>query len=527
MTKRRVFVGAICLLVAGGIFAASFVIFSQRNSEKIAALPAIENQDATVKSLPISVFITPHHLLVEKDIDAVFKEVSEKNGDQIVDRIILLSPNHFNIGKSWVIGSEKNWETPDGTIQADKVSLDNLRNLAYVSDDIFEREHGIRNLLPFVKKYFPRATLVPLALREGFPAEKADALTARLTQLSDSHTLLIVSADFSHYLDWNFSRFHDEKTLETISQLDDSHVDALDIDCVSCVRIAMKYAEFRSTPNFQLLNRTSSLELTGKNLVGEETSHLTGYFASQISAQAEKKDSVQLLFSGQASPEKMTDNARRIFMGQDKNIFQENSQIKMNVFAALSFSSKNNEPAFEDGKPFSVQTINEKKVAFVDANMVSFDLESVLQSIAQSKLQSDIVVVLWKKNEPLQEKNESNLKAQKFVDGGADLVVGTGGGPIAPIEIYKNKLIAPSLGDVSPACFSSGKSCAGIIFAAGFSSNKIEFVFMPVGMEKNGRISLATGQAREAIFEKLSQQLTAVNLKEEALGGSLSLDLGK
>ena len=107
------------------------------------------------------------------------------------------------------------------------------------------------------------------------------------------------------------------------------------------------------------------------------------------------------------------------------------------------------------------------------------------------------------------------------------MVVGTGGGPIAPIEIYKNKLIAPSLGDVSPACFSSGKSCAGIIFAAGFSSNKIEFVFMPVGMEKNGRISLATGQAREAIFEKLSQQLTAVNLKEEALGGSLSLDLGK
>ncbi|MEI6650393.1 MAG: AmmeMemoRadiSam system protein B [Candidatus Moraniibacteriota bacterium] len=493
--------------------------FAAKNGEETARPQDTEIVRKT--PIPIVSFITPHHLLAEKDIDEVFRTVSEKDGNDSVGRIILVSPNHFGIGKSWVIGSEKDWETPSGMIRSDKVSLDGLRDVAFVSDGIFEREHGIRNILPYIKKYFPRATLVPLALQDGLPDGKADALAERLYRLSDPHTLLVVSADFSHYLDWNFSRFHDIKSLETIRHFDTSHVSSLDIDCVSCVRLAMKFSELRGASNYQPLSRSSALESIGTNKVGQETSHMTGYFSTESVRDASAVDTLQLLFAGPVAPERMTDDARRTFMGQDGNIFEQGGESRMNVFAAAPSGKISSDAVFETGGDVSFRLVGGKKVAFIRTDIGASDIRSIVTRITDAKAQSDTAIVLWKNDPDVRSASgdERVNRARAFVDAGADMAVGTDPLSVGAVEVYKGKLIIPSMGDVS-------RDGSGLIFGIGFSRETTDIVFMPVVRERSDHVALATGKTRSSVLEALSGHIVDLVVKQSILGGSLMLKIG-
>lgn len=495
------------------------------NSESLKKTVSLDQK----KSERVPVLIVPHHLLAREEISRAFQYVSGIVGGDVIRRVILLSPNHFNIGNDWVVGSDRSWKTSFGSLEADVRAIATLRDIALVDRSILDREHGVFNILPFIKEYFPQAKIVPLALRDGFPDERSDELGMQLLSIADSQTLLIASADFSHYLDENFSRLHDVQAIEALSRLRNYQVNSLDVDCSSCLRVAMKYAEAKQAPNFHLLSRTSSLEMTHSDAVGQETSHIVGYYSSSEANPRQFGNSevmgnvVSMLFSGSVLPKHMTPFARRMFMGQDLNIFgglrEEKGTAVFDIRREGYLSDVRvlntgiSELEGTPGTGVTVELIKGKRVAFVLVPSAAEPKGKRFRSgdISRAKSESDVVVVLSEQSGLLKRRLQLS---REYIDVGADIVIGLAGTEIEPLEIYHSKLIVPSLG---------GGGDPGIALEVAIDSHAktFEFAFLPVASGTDGRVAVAVDGMRRGILKKLSEGVSNEEMQLSVLEGRL------
>lgn len=331
--KRKVIISiAIVGILIFGIFR---VVKLEKNNKEIYF--------ETVSSLEAVSLIVPHHLVAEKLIDEAFVKIAEKNKNAKIERVILISPNHFNLGNGWVIASDKNWETKNGQIEADAISLEKIKNIegVNVEKEAFQKEHGIENILPFVAKYFSGAKVIPLMIKDGFPLEKSENLAGELARNFPQNTLVILSSDFSHELEKNIAELHNQKTIEVIENKEYEKMGNLDTDCAPGLVIATKYSQNLEYENFQLLGDSNSSEIYGKNFIGETTSYITGFFSKE--KQINQNKTTQLMFFGDWMLDRnnrtlaerhsavwLSEKLRRIFWSQDENILNLEGTITNN-----------------------------------------------------------------------------------------------------------------------------------------------------------------------------------------------------
>lgn len=280
----------------------------------------------------VPVMIVPHHLMAKQAIEETFSEVVSKELGDPVSRVVIVSPNHFNRGNGWAVSSKREWKTDEGVVQADEKFIDSLGGDVFVRDDVLDLEHGVYGIAPFIARHFPEAKIVPLAIYDGIPEAKIDVLLGHLMR-DTTGTLLILSADFSHYLDKNLSRLHDEKTLQVIQNFEYKSVHTVDIDCAPGLALVLRYADHIGVKDFHLVRHSSSSTITGKNMIGQETSHIAGYFSQNTINEKKNEHSIFLLFAGDAMFDRdvrgiaqkngvdwITEDIRRVFLAQDANI---------------------------------------------------------------------------------------------------------------------------------------------------------------------------------------------------------------
>jgi len=456
MRKTQILLSIIILIGTLFLFAAY-----SKKIRGVEDVTSIQNKASQTKttSLEVVSFVSPHHLVAEKIIDDIFSRAAEKNKNVSVERIILVSPNHFNLGSGWAISSDADWDTKQGLVKGDKEFVRALSDngLVHQENTAFQKEHGIENLLPYVKKYFPEARIVPLMVRDGFPAEKVEALAKTLAEKSDGKTMLVLSADFSHYLEKNISQLHDQQSIDILSSLDFNKSTKADIDCVPGLQLLMKFSALRGFEEFNLEKNSNSSEVLGKNFIGENTSYVTGYYT-----QGQKKNinDVSLMFYGDLMLDRdvrtliartgtdfITEKIRRLFWSQDLNVanlegpitnaestsvgttpadkghfnFTFNPQdagnfFKQNNINAVNIGNnhilnsraeglKETENNLEadsvdyfgsplDANNYLLKNINGKKIAFVSYNQFSgIGLDKTKDIIADVKKKSDLVVV--------------------------------------------------------------------------------------------------------------------------------------
>lgn len=163
--------------------------------------------------------IVPHHLLAEKMIASFFKALSSLEPEVVV----LIGPNHERIGEKKLHTTSSSWETPYGILEADKDLTGWLVNEfdAGTGVKLFEDEHSISALIPYVKYYMPGSKIVPVLLHGNFGLENSVELGCAMEEkLRDNSHLVIASVDFSHYLSVNEADIIDEITLEAIADRD-------------------------------------------------------------------------------------------------------------------------------------------------------------------------------------------------------------------------------------------------------------------------------------------------------------------
>lgn len=536
---------------------------------KVVATNAVLNKKENVTENPKLIttgFITPHHLVAEKLIEEIFAKAAELNKGKKIERIVLISPNHFNHGHASAISRKESW--PNFSIEIDQEAVDGLEKEKFIFSEnaAFDGEHGIEGLLPFVEKHFPTQKVLPIVLKEDFSVSDANKLASFLNNL-EGETLLILSADFSHYLDDGFAQFHDQKAIELIENFDFSQVDNLDIDCVGGLRTIMQFANSGGYNNFTLTANSNSSKIGGKNFIGETTSYITGYFSLQ---KKEKKErSAHLLFTGdvmldrdvrrlisQKSASWPTKRIERLFWSQDINMVNLEGPITSNESISLgtevqqrehflftfdpeqttnflelnriNLVNLNNNHTLNFGPNGLNQTKNilkKKKVDFLSKEQdyisketngikIGFvgyswfsgnSFEKVLESVKKAKKENDYVVVYthWGREYELVQNQRQVTEAHQMVDHGADLIIGSHPHVVQPVEAYKGKTIFYSLGNFVFDQYFSEETRTMLAVGARVNKDKTELYLAPLYQEKDGRIIFANQEKREELLQRI------------------------
>ena len=138
-------------------------------------------------------------------------------------RVIILAPAHkiFLEGIALPAAECHSFATPLGLVPLDQVGIATLREQPGVcqSAQAHELEHAIEVQLPLLQRQLGNFELLPLVVGKCQPKE----LVKLLSPLLDDDTLLIISSDLSHELNWQEARDQDTYTLTQILTLEKRH----------------------------------------------------------------------------------------------------------------------------------------------------------------------------------------------------------------------------------------------------------------------------------------------------------------
>ncbi len=136
-----------------------------------------------------------------------------------IRRVVLLGPAHRVAFHGLALSSADYFATPLGLVPTDKEAAEALSDLPQVRvfDEAHMLEHSLEVHLPFLQRTLDRFTLVPLVVGDATAEEVAEVLE----RLWDGpETLIVVSSDLSHYLDYDTARRVDQTTRRAIENLE-------------------------------------------------------------------------------------------------------------------------------------------------------------------------------------------------------------------------------------------------------------------------------------------------------------------
>ena len=187
--------------------------------------------------------VVPHHLLAKNLIEDFFTYISSEEKPEVV---VLLSPDHFNAGG--IVGDSFITIQPESQefcgVKVDDSLIKNLspKNNLIFNNSSVSLDHGITDLMPFVKKYFPESKIVPFIIPFSVSLEKTNQFANSLHSLTSSKTIVIASVDFSHYLPVSAAKFHDVKSIRTLINFEKASFERLEVDSWQALYIARAFA---------------------------------------------------------------------------------------------------------------------------------------------------------------------------------------------------------------------------------------------------------------------------------------------
>jgi len=133
-----------------------------------------------------------------------------------ISRVVLIGPSHYVAFRGLAVDASDAWETPCGTVALDTEAIARLRQLPMVGqfDAAHQHEHALEVHVPFLQHVLGDFRLVPIVAGDAPP----DAVTALFDAVwGGPETLIVVSTDLSHYLDYAACQRMDSDTAAAIA----------------------------------------------------------------------------------------------------------------------------------------------------------------------------------------------------------------------------------------------------------------------------------------------------------------------
>lgn len=133
-------------------------------------------------------------------------------------RVVLAGPAHRVSFRGVAYGAAERYRTPLGDVEVDTGAYAAIANLPQVLryEAPFEGEHCLEVQLPFLQSLLGSFRILPLLVGDASSTEVADVLE-RLW--GGEETLILISSDLSHYLDYGMARQRDTRTTQHIEAL--------------------------------------------------------------------------------------------------------------------------------------------------------------------------------------------------------------------------------------------------------------------------------------------------------------------
>lgn len=246
--------------------------------EKKSFYDGLPVEGAIKNDTPFVGGIIPHHLIAGSIISDLFVRLARQNPR----KIILIGPNHYEIGNALVISSRKDWKTVFGNVTADREILDDLyqRNLIFFNDKVMVEEHSTQGSMPYIAYFIPEAKVVPLILSGLITKQELETLADALEKSVRAGAIVVAPVDFSHHLTADEASKRDKITLEVIKTKDIDRLLKLKsqyTDSAASIALLIMLMEKTGHGTFTLNYHTNSGELLGDRSQ-EVTSYIAGTF---------------------------------------------------------------------------------------------------------------------------------------------------------------------------------------------------------------------------------------------------------
>lgn len=451
------------------------------------------------------------------------------------------------------------------------------RSGAVVVDDVpFKKEHGVSGLVPFVKKSLPNARIVPLLVKDtATDVDLEKALTA-LHDVFGARMVIVASFDFSHEMTDTVAEFHDRKSLAIVETFDDAGARALDIDSVPGLRLSMRALERVGAVRFTRLSHTNSSRLMKRPDQSDVTSYLTGTFsigkkhtnddltllafgdmmlARGVEAMLRRDglsypfEGVPRLFKGS---DLVTANAEGVFFDAaeaQKPVAPDDLRFPFEpsllpILRRLGFThlglANNHALNFGNEALVASRTLIRKEgiETFGDPTntgeiAVTTDVrgrkvtqigyhqfnghgpEDVLARVAEAKKNGDFVAVYphWGVEYQTKPTQAQAALAHRFIDAGADVVLGAHPHVVEPVEIYKGKAIFYSLGNFVFDQSFSKETSEGLAVGIADNAKETTYYLIPLDIQAS-RVSLKSYAERGIFLKKIGLDAETFTLKK-------------
>lgn len=222
--------------------------------------------------------IAPHHDVAMRMILRFYEALyAHEDTRKPVQRVFLLAPDHFRQVRRWAAVCPADW-IPFGdtahTLSADAEAIAALggTGIVEVRSEIFEKEHGITLHIPFIARFFPDATVVPILLRPEIPDIALLSLRKRLAATMRAGDIVILSMDLSHYKSPEALQAEDDRTITALTEMRHAATPGLDVDAPRAAKLALLLFRDGGAAKGTLLERADT-----SAILGEPVESGTGY----------------------------------------------------------------------------------------------------------------------------------------------------------------------------------------------------------------------------------------------------------
>ncbi len=487
------------------------------------------------ESVPVGI-VVPHHDMVASARQAYLKKISS----QIKPRtIVVLVPDHFNQSTKPLLTTSQSWQTIEGEIVADQALIDTLA--LPKADEPFHFEHGLTVLLKDIKTYFSDAMIVPVMFSRNATFSEVAQFVQELNTAC-SECFVMASVDFSHTNTANGADLHDELVLRELHQVDaESLYKKAEVDSPEALSALAMWAQLHGAKQFTVFSHTNSGYLTNIP-VGEMTTHIIGGY-QKGSLDKQYDDQITFMMGGdvmfaRSVYEEYRDSltsplaqlGERFFWGVDialvnnEGVFSEGEQLQEGwsdippklrsapdaagfyKMARINVAGLANNHTFDGGTidaDFSKTLLQQQGVSVIGypratssvfikeegrtkLALVGIATHEAVSDIAESvRIYSEkgyqvVAYVHWGDEYMLKHSLEQEQMAQRLIDAGADLVVGSHPHVVQDVGVYKGVPIVYSLGNLIFDQDFRLETQIGAVLGAKISPEEIELFFIPV-----------------------------------------------
>ena len=170
-------------------------------------------------NLPIpKAIIAPHAGLIYSGAIAARAYACLVKAQSCIKQVVLIGPAHRHPVSGVAVTQADYYATPLGNIPIDTRAVQSILSSSHVHvvEQAYYQENAIEVQLPFFQIALKDFKLIPLLTGSATPEEVATVLEALW---NGEETLVVVSSDLSHYWDYHSAKKMDEKTAQSILEL--------------------------------------------------------------------------------------------------------------------------------------------------------------------------------------------------------------------------------------------------------------------------------------------------------------------